>query len=209
MVAKINDQNLWLAGGLSLLVAVVAMVAWGQDHHWQLVGLSPYGLFPLFGLLAFSILWSQYITIFLSKLFSWKTDLKAYFVVTGWAVLLAIILHPSILVYQLWHDGFGLPPESYLQHFVAPGLAWAALLGTVSFFIFLAYELHRWFDKKSWWKYVNYACELAIIAIFIHGLMLGDQLQHGWFRVVWIIYGIVLVVALIYTHWGPTRARGV
>lgn len=211
MIAKNNDRNVWLAAGLSLLVATIAVVVWGQDHQWQIVGLSPYSLFPLFGLLAFSILWSQYIVIAASKLFNWETDLSVYFQITGWAVLLAIILHPGILVYQLWHDGFGLPPESYLQHFVAPNLAWAALFGTISWFVFLSYELHRWLSKKSWWKYVGYACELAMAAIFIHGLTLGDELQHGWFRFVWLIYGMLLLVALIYIHWGKklskTRAR--
>lgn len=202
-----------LASSLSLLVSAVAVFVWGQSNNWQIIGMSPYRLFPVFGLLAFSILWSQYMVIFMTKIGWLMGHLKNYFEITGFFVLLCILLHPSILIFQLWHDGFGLPPQSYLQHFIAPGLEWAALLGTLSLLTFLSYELRRWFDKKRWWRFVGYACDVAMLAIFVHGLTLGDQLQGGWFRTVWLIYGVLLAVALIYIHGGDSalvrRARKV
>jgi hypothetical protein len=39
-----------------------------------------------------------------------------------------------------------------------------------------------------------------MVMIFIHSLQLGSQLQTGWFRVLWYIYGITLVVALVYIY---------
>ncbi|MGC1176469.1 MAG: hypothetical protein WA843_00200, partial [Candidatus Saccharimonadales bacterium] len=47
----------WL---LSLTVAIVALVAWGRDYNWHFLPLNSYQLFPLFGLLAYSLMWSHY-----------------------------------------------------------------------------------------------------------------------------------------------------
>lgn len=121
-----------------------------------------------------------------------------YFSYTSLAVLISILLHPGILIWRLWRDGFGLPPNSYLSNYVAVGSRWAALFGTFAWFIFLAYEFHRKFRSRSWWKYVEYGSDAAMIAIFFHALELGRNLQAGWFRKVWIFYGITYVLALIY-----------
>ena len=41
-----------------------------------------------------------------------KRVLHTYIEVTGWLVLILIILHPGLLEWQLFHDGLGLPPGS-------------------------------------------------------------------------------------------------
>lgn len=188
----------WLAGSLSVLVTGLAVFAWGQTSAWNFSHLSVYRLFPLFGLLAFSLLWTQYIML---AFLYWRrvpvASVQRYFTYSSYAVLVFILLHPSLLIGQLWHDGFGLPPESY-AHFVGPEKEWLVVLGTLSLFVFLAYELHRWFKDRSWWRYVFYASDAAMVAIFYHALRLGDELPHGWYRVVWWLYGIFLAIALIY-----------
>lgn len=130
-------------------------------------------------------------------------NLQQYFSITGWAFLLAIFLHPGLLIWQLWRDGFGLPPESYLRNYIAPGLEWAALLGSISFLIFIAYELQRWYSDRSWWKYMTYLADLATLLIFIHSVKLGGTVQNGWFQIVWIIYGVTLLLALGYLRIYP------
>jgi len=189
----------WLTTTITLLAA---FAAWGQYLQWHLLGLSTYQIFPLLGLLAFSLLWSQYMMLALQKF--WQTEsemLKQYFKMTGWAVLATLLMHPTLLIWQLWRDGFGLPPESYIRHFVAPGLGWVAVLGMISLCIFIVYELWRLFGHRSWWRYVVYAADLAMVAVFYHGLRLGDQLQTGWFPVLWICYGTCLIVAIPYLRW--------
>jgi hypothetical protein len=109
--------------------------------------------------------------------------------------LLAIVLHPGLLIYRLFRDGYGLPPSSY-EHFVAPGLAWVTLLGSVSLFCFLTFELHRWYGRRSWWKYVITAGDAAMLMIFYHSLRLGTQLMHGWYRAVWFFYGTTLLIVI-------------
>ena len=189
------------AWALSTITVLAAFIAWGQNNEWKLLHISSYNLFPLFGLVAFSLMWSHYIVAVLRQHYNVdKSVTKKYFELTSHAVLLFIVLHPGLLIWQLFRDGFGLPPGSYLHNYIAPNSAWAALLGTVSFFIFIGYELRRKYGKKSWWKYMQYLSDLAMIAIFVHALRLGRELNPDWFRVIWYVYGVSLLFALGYIY---------
>ncbi len=185
-----------------MLVIIIAITVWGQGLRWQFDHLSIYQFFPVLGLIAFSTMWSHYIASVVRQLLGIERRvLHTYFEATSLIVLAAILLHPGLLWYQLWRDGFGLPPGSYLNHYVAPSLKWAAILGTISLFVFLAYELRRKYYDKHWWRYVAYASDAAMIAIFIHALNLGTNVQTGWFRVVWWGYGVSLIGALTYIYY--------
>ena len=172
------------------------MYVWGQSFQWKWHALNSLLLFPVLGLLAYSIMWSHYMVGAVKHTVLRGLDLARYFRYTSYAVLIAILLHPSILIYQLYRDGYGLPPGSY-KYFVGPSRDWIVWLGTVSLLIFLAFELHRWFSQKPWWKYVVSAGDVAMLAIFYHGLRLGNQLQSGWFVAVWWFYGLTLVAMLV------------
>lgn len=194
---------------IGLVATVLAIIAWGQGRSWVFDGPVAYLLFPLCGLLAFSLMWSHYVAGSLRRLTkAEKANIQKYLTLTGYAVLVLICLHPGLLIWQLWRDGFGLPPESYLQHYVAPSLKWVAMLGTISFLIFIAYELRRWFKDKSWWKYVVYAGDTAMLAIFYHGLRLGSQTQTGWYKWVWLFYGVTLVGSLGFIYYVDKRSKG-
>jgi hypothetical protein len=194
----------WAIAGVAVTLAVVA---WGQSFLWQFNSLSPYLLFPLFGLIAFSLMWSHYIAGVLRRLTGVeKSQLQRFLNLTGYAVLVLILFHPSLLIWQLWRDGRGLPPESYL-HFVAPGLGWVALLGTVSLGVFLAYELRPWLQDRSWWPWVTRSGDLAMLAIVYHGLRLGSQTQIGWYHLVWLFYGLTLVAALGFNYYSDRQLK--
>jgi hypothetical protein len=60
-VTQTGRYLLYAAVALTLFTCALALMAWGQDNQWQLIGISTYQLFPIFGLLAFSIMWSQYV----------------------------------------------------------------------------------------------------------------------------------------------------
>jgi hypothetical protein len=184
---------------LTALAAALAIIVWGQSFNWHL-SFDAYLIFPVLGLAAYSIMWAHYMAGTMRELFSIDKDaLKQYYRLTGFAVLALICLHPGLLIYQRFMDGFGLPPHSY-ETYVGPGLGWITLLGTASLLVFLAYEFHRVYGKRSWWHFVTEAGDLAMLAIFYHGLKLGLQLQHGWFRYVWWFYGITLVAVLIRSY---------
>lgn len=187
------------AWALCALVFLIGSIAWGQGLDWKLNDLSAYDLFPLFGILAFSLMWTHYIVSAKSQYLKVPyTVTKDYFRYTSLAVLAFILLHPGILIWQLWRDGFGLPPNSYLTNYVAAGSRWAALLGSLSLFIFLAYEFHRKYKNRTWWKYVSYGSDAAMIFVFFHAIELGPELAKGWFRTVWFFYGASYLVALVY-----------
>ncbi len=190
----------YVAWGMALGAVTLAVIAWGQGFGWQFSGLSTYQIFPIFGLLAFSLMWSHYMAAALRMYFKLdRAVLKTYFEVTSLAVLAAIITHPGLLAWQLWRDGSGLPPGSELHYVAADKSIWI-VFAMVSLFIFLAYEFRRQFGQKPWWKFVQYASDIAIFLILLHALNLGTQLQSGWFRAVWYFYGVTLLGAIVYIY---------
>src|SRR3989344_2569858 len=187
-----------IAWFISLFVALLAVVAWGQGVRWNFSHLSTYRIFPLFGLLAFSLIWSMYVVGYFRRHLNISSEhLNRYYKTFRFLVVAVILLHPGLLWWQLWRDGFGLPPESYLQHYVAPALRWVVLLGSVSWFVFLAYDLGQRFRSRPWWKYLESAGDAAVVVVYYHGLRLGGNLQHGWFRWVWYFYGVILLLILL------------
>lgn len=192
----------WL---LTATTITLAVVAWLSTNHWLTRGITVYRLFPLFGLLALSTFWSQYVMVALSMYANTGSPgLTRYFTITNVAGLCFILLHPSLLIYQLWADGFGLPPDSITHHFLPPGYGWIVLLGVFGWLIFAFYllsaKLHQQFEKQRWWQWFSYAGELAMLALLYHGFRLGDQLQAGWFRVVWLTYSVIFIIVLFYFH---------
>jgi hypothetical protein len=203
--ASTLKQTAWLISGLTL---ILALLVWAQTLRWNFGSLSAYSIFPLLGLVAFGLMWSHYIMSALRRRFGLnKAVLEQYFEVTSAVVLAAILLHPGLLIFQLWRDGFGVPPSSYLENYVAPAMQWAVLLGSIALVIFLLFELRRKFSDRGWWKYVLYAQDVAIIAVFVHGLQLGRHLQSGWFRGVWVFYGISLAIALVYMYGNRLKSN--
>jgi hypothetical protein len=186
------------AWGLAITVAALGVYAWGTHYGWKLGTLGLLQIFPLLGLLAFSLMWAHYMTSFARvQVGLQRSVLKNYLEITSFVVLVCLLLHPGLLIFKLWQNGLGLPPTSYLNY-VGKDLAPAVALGSLSLMIFLAYELRRKFAKSSWWKYVAVANNLAMVAIFVHGLKLGSQLMNGWYRGVWLAYGVLLIALFAY-----------
>ena len=174
----------------------MAVISWGGYYGWRFLPVDLYHVFPLLGLLAFSLMWSHYMAGTLRELLGLdKRVLARYFQSTSLAVLVLICLHPGLLIYQRFRDGYGLPPHSY-ETYVAHGLGWVTILGSANLLVLLAYEFHRKFGTRSWWHYVATAGDLVMLSIFYHALRLGQQLQGGWFRYVWWFYGVTLTLVL-------------
>lgn len=187
---------------IALLAVLPAVIAWYTGPHGGFADVTGYNLFPLLGLIAFTLMWSHYIVAAIRLMLGLdKSVTRRFKQVTGWIVLAAIILHPSILVFTLWREGFGLPPSSYLKYYVAPNLQWAAGMGAFALLAFLAYELHRWFEAKNWWPYVQALSDAAMVLILVHGFTLGGDLSGGWFRLVWLFYAETFLAALGFMYY--------
>lgn len=188
-----------LEWGLGAVVISLALTAWLTTRHPFRGGLDAYGIFPLFGLIAFSVMWTHYIMWAGRNIIGVKSSRQTlYSMLSSYLVLALIIAHPLTLIVSLWLDGLGLPPASYLQAY--PGHELAFVCAIVGLSLFLAYELHRWFRKRSWWHWVLDAQLIAMVAIFYHSLTLGQELAQDWFRAVWWVYGITLIAAAMYNY---------
>lgn len=73
-------------------------------------------------------------------------------------------------------------------------------LGVVSLYLILAIILTSilWMDKKPHtWKIFHFLAYLIMIFVFFHALYLGTDLAHGIFRILWIILGISVAIAIV------------
>ncbi len=74
-------------------------------------------------------------------------------------------------------------------------------LGVFSMYFVLAIILTSilWVDKKPHtWKMFHFLAYLTMIFVFFHALYLGTDLMHGIFRILWIIIGVAIAIAIIY-----------
>ncbi len=190
------------AWGLSALTVVLALAVWWPATE----NLTTYSLFPIFGLIAFGLMWAHYITIGLKRYLDLpKEKLSRYYQITGYVVLFCILVHPFLLDLQLFLDGNGLPPFSRDALYPTLVQKTAILIGTVSLVFFLMYELHRFFSDRSWWKYVQYANIAAMFGILYHGFTLGTNIMQPWFKLVWGFYAVTLLAAVIYTEYSKRK----
>jgi len=191
---------MWL---LSAVVVGLAIAVWLPEPDDEI---TAYVLFPVFGIIAFSLMWTHYIGGAVRRYLGLdKTVLHRQFMITSYAVLFCILVHPALLELQLYLDGLGLPLES-LPIVYPEGIERLAILaGATALICFLFYELHRFFSDRSWWKYVEWANVGAMLLILWHGFTLGGELGTGWFRALWFFYGISFIAAVIYSEYHKRR----
>ena len=203
-----NRLTLYIATAvLTTIILGLSFIAWLQGVGGNV---GRYELFPLFGLLAFGLMWMHYVSGSLKRYVGLARDkavLHTYFTITSIIVLGLILLHPGLLYTGLYTDGFGLPPLSSFEVYPSAGARVALLLGSISLTIFLLFELRRWFGERKWWKYVIYANGAAMIMIFTHALIIGGELMNGWFRFAWISFGWILILSMIYNYWYDHKRR--
>lgn len=189
----------WLrraAWGVTGTVCLLAAVAWWDIYSSARNSFSAYSLFPLLGLLAFSIMWAHYMVALVREWFGQpKEVVKTYFDSTSAAVLVLILLHPGLLIWSLWRDGLGLPPGS-TKLFVGATLYGFVVLGMIALVVFVAYELRRFIQNKRWRQVLQYASDVAMLLIVIHGFRLGMVTQETWFGIVWWFYAATLLLSL-------------
>jgi hypothetical protein len=190
----------WIILVISILLPVMV---WGTGINWRIATISPYQWFPLFGLLAWMIMWTHYVVGAIRTKWPDLNKPKHYSVVTSYIVLAALLLHPGILAYAQFQNDAGLPPVSFVDY-VGEGLLLAIILGSVALTIFLSFEVfnrlkNRSFIKK-WWLAISFTQSIAMLLIFVHALKLGTHLTSGWFLLVWLIYGAILLPCFYIIH---------
>lgn len=183
---------------------ILALFAWGSRLGWRVESVSSLTVFPLLGLLAFSIMWWHFLLGFVGNLDANFKRIKSLHRTSTYFVLLLILLHPILLlVYSASYRLGGFPEAFY--NYVQPSDAIYITYGILALVIFLLYDLARWLKTKSWvksnWFFIDLADDIAFIAIFVHSLSIGQHLRSGWFRYVWIFYGASAVFFISYKHY--------
>ena len=189
----------WLG---TFVVAGLALFVWWPSTE----NLTSYSLFPLFGLMAFTLMWTHYAAGAMREYFNLpKETLGLHFQLTSYLVLFCIIAHPLLLELQLYLDGLGLPYESIPAVYTTVLERVAVIAGITALVCFLFFELYRFYKDRAWWKYVEWANVGAMFLILAHGFTLGGELRQPWFQVVWLFYAVTLVGAVAYSGYSKRR----
>jgi hypothetical protein len=187
----------WVLGALTVALAIAV---WWQVRRPLDGDLLLYDVFPLFGLLAFGLMWTHFIVGAVKRFWNIKESPRLYHQVSSYTVLACILAHPLLLWIILWVDDFGLPPMSQYQAYGGTMALNAALfVAPIALGIFLLFELKRVFKTRDWWPYVEMLQLVAMVLIFVHALNLGGELAKDWYEIVWWMYGITLLISAGYS----------
>lgn len=139
----------------------------------------------------------------LEPLTAWATH-RALGIVFGVSVLIHIIpllfdtYVPFTLAQLLLPFVSGYKPVSVAGLHL--GSLWVAL-GVLALYGVIAIILSSllWVDKKPRvWKFFHFLTYLVMIFVFFHALYLGTDLVSGPLKIVWIVFGSLVAIAIVY-----------
>lgn len=179
-----------LGAALAVLIPILAHirnVSWGETSLIQ-------ALFPVFGLLAFTLLWLHSISGVFEEWLRERFDFDAFIHWTALAIFASIILHPLLLLILIKFQVMLL--------FQGPSLAiWLGIIGLV---LLLTYDIGKALKKREFfsrhWTAILIISNIGFILTFFHSLMIGSDLQSGFMRYLWFFYGVSAILAIIYTY---------
>lgn len=183
----------WISGAI---VVIAAFAVWVPSL--AATKLSIYSLFPLFGLLAWSLMWTHYVNGVMVVRYGLERS-KLYKTVSEVIVFFCLWLHPGLLLYQLWVDTSSLVQyvgKTNLIFFIGAFAAW---------FAFLSYDILVRFKNRPFWKknwiWVSVVQAGAMGVIYLHAIKFGRHIQVEWFKIYWAFLGLVLVPCMAYLLW--------
>lgn len=187
-----TKQNLgytiWTA---TFLVYLLPMLQWGSDLEWDTSDVKLLTIFPLLGMWAFAQMWLHYAIGSLKRRQPEGFDYKGWYRATGNVVITLILLHPAILMFETIREG--LTPLDY----VSPENTKFIFTGYFALACFVLYEFADKLQGRQFWKknfgIVKALSVLAMLMIFNHSLQLGQNLEEGWLRYVWVAMFVTFV----------------
>jgi len=181
------------------LIVLLPIYFWGDSFAWNFSAVNLYLLFPLLGMLAFSIMWTQVVVGTFKEKFH---DVDIFFSRTGVAVFLLFFFHPVLAAIAQFNSVGSLS----LFDLVGPPHKKFLVLGMIAFTIFVLYEVVlrvaalRQVKKLN--KFFEVASEFGVILVFIHSINLGSHLQAGLLKYIWWFYGITAVLMIGWKYLG-------
>jgi predicted ferric reductase len=91
---------------------------------------------------------------------------------------------------------------------VATGLGVLAMYGVA---LIVASSLGWINTKKRAWRWLHYLSYFVMLAVFVHALAVGSDLKYGSFRLIWLLIGGVLLLAVVSRLWraGTMRRKNI
>lgn len=187
--------NLYL---LLTITCLPSLYYWLSGLNWDLSKLNIANIFPLFGLLAFSIMWLHLMVAWYKRYNPQVYDYRKFFRQTSNLVLVFIILHPLLLIIRSL--SLDIKPLEYAGLTNQPFI----LMGTTALVIFLVYDVVDRLRSKpiiqNNWPIIVGFNRAAVILIYFHALQLGRHLQSGFFKTIWYFFGLTLLCYFIASY---------
>ncbi|MFT4532155.1 MAG: hypothetical protein ACI9T8_000166, partial [Candidatus Saccharimonadales bacterium] len=201
---KIMKKSLYYLYAAQLLFISPSILYWLDGRDYSLSDLGIYGFFPLLGLVAFTMMWFHLMVAGLKHRRPEMFDYKTFYRRTSNIVLALIVLHPLLLIYK--SVDLGVLYFDYAGEVGKPFIAF----GTLAFLTFMIYEVvERLRERpaiKNNWAYVVAMNRIGFILIFAHGLQLGQHLQSGPLKVLWLFFGLTAAYYMIDSYRNEIRS---
>jgi hypothetical protein len=180
---------------ITFAYAAVAYPLWTRlkTLSWSLDSSLLSGLFPVFGIIAFCILWLHAISGVFEPWLRQRFDFDKFVRISSTIVFLSIILHPLFLLMGL---GF-----SYGKLMLYGKYVWYGIVGWI---LLMTYDVGKAliryeFFSRNWNKILTVST-IGFLITFFHSLNIGSDLQTQPLRGIWIFYGTTAILATIYTY---------
>ncbi|MDX1765465.1 MAG: hypothetical protein R3313_00775 [Candidatus Saccharimonadales bacterium] len=188
------ERNLpWL---LFAVVVIVPLLAWGGRLDWQFGDLSVLSIFPVLGILAWSIMWTHYVTLAVRIVWPEIKRNRLYSKISGHIVLGLLLLHPGLLAFNRLQET-DLSLQEGLYSYVDDSLRLFIFFGTISLLTFISYEYFGRARKTPWvqrnWRWISLSQVIAMALIFIHALAIGGITNEPWYELYWVVLGALLI----------------
>lgn len=193
-----------MAKKLTVLLATLAVALPILSHiinvTWDKSSLLA-NIFPIFGLLGFTLLWLHSISGVFEEWLRARFDFDYFVNWSAAVILISIIAHPLIVLYMIKFDVSAL---------LSGGIG--IVLGIIGLILLLTYDIFKPLKKRyeffsRHWNVVLVISTIGFILTFFHSLIVGGDI-HGWLRVLWWFYGVTGILATIWTYGlKPLRAR--
>lgn len=185
-----------ILSSLMFLAVFYPVLVWFKNSNLDLDSTIFRDIFPVFGLLAFSIMWLHIVGGVFKNFFDKYINFQKFVNQTSVIVLIFLILHPTLFLVHL-------TSKQIISIFTTgqPIYVW---LGVISWIIFICYDIAK-ISKiqkflNKYWQTIRFISTVPFFLILIHSLELGSDLQKGPLRFLWIFYGITALFATFYTY---------
>jgi hypothetical protein len=151
-------------------------------------------IFPILGLIAFILLWTHIALGVFEPWFRSRINFDAYVRYTALIILACIILHPLLLLIAIKFD------LNILFSYGRPYI-W---LGIIGWLLLITYDIGKVLQKHDFfarnWPKILLISTAGFFLIFFHSLHLGEDIQSGPLRGLWILFGVTAAASTLYTY---------